>query len=74
MNEENKYHKNYCIRAQKFEVNTIEQNKISMSPFDNKRCLINNIETIPYCCEETKNNIFKEKVKNVLDDVIDDVI
>ena len=65
MNEKNKWHKNYCIRAQKFEVHTIEQNKISMSPFDNKRCLINNIETIPYCSKETENNILEEKVKNV---------
>ena len=73
MNKKNKWHKNYCIRAQKFEVNTIEQNKISMSPFDNKRYLVNNIETIPYCSRETENNILKEKLKNVLDDVIDSI-
>ena len=42
-----------------------------MSPFDNKRYLLNNIETIPYCTDETKNNILEEKLtNNLLDDMI----
>jgi hypothetical protein len=67
-------HINYCIRAQNFELNTIEQNKVSMSPFDNKRYFINNIETIPYCSEKTKNKIQKEKAKDVLNDIIDSIL
>ena len=70
-NEENQSHNNYNIRAQNFEINTVRQNKISMSPFDNKRYLINNIETIPYCTDETKNYILKEKlINNMLDEMI----
>ena len=42
-----------------------------MSPFDNKRYLVNNKETIPYCTDETRNNILKEKlITNLLDDMI----
>ena len=48
---------NYNIRAQNFKINTVKQNKISMSPFDNKRYLLNNKETIPYCSKETKDDI-----------------
>ena len=58
------YHKNYAIRNKKFETNTIEQNKKSLSSFDNKRYLLNNIETLPYCDNETKENIIIDKVVN----------
>ena len=69
------YHKNYTIRAENFELNTIEQNKISMSSFDNKRYLVNNIETIPYCDEEIKNNILNEKFINThLNEMIDNIL
>ena len=49
MMKKNKYHENYTIRAKDFNLYTIKQNKKSLSPFDNKRYLINNIENIPYC-------------------------
>ena len=38
------YHKNYAIRNKKFETNTTEQNKKSLSSFDNKRYLLNNVK------------------------------
>ena len=56
-NEEIQLHNNCNIRAQNFEINTVGQNKISLSPFDNKRYLVNNKETIPHCTDETRNNI-----------------
>ena len=68
-NEEIQLHNNYNIRAQNFEINTVRQNKVSMSPFDNKRYLVNNTETIPYCTYETRNNILKEKLINNLLDI-----
>ena len=46
-----------------------------MSPFDNKRYLVNNKATIPYCTDETKNNILEEKsINNILDDIITNLI
>ena len=42
-----------------------------MSPFDNKRYLVNNKETIPYYLKETKDDILKEKLmNNILDEII----
>ena len=41
---------------------TQQQYKISMSPFDNKRYLINNKETIPHCTEKIRNEILEEKI------------
>ena len=70
-NEEIQLHNKYNIRAQNFEINTVRQNKISTSPFDNKRYLVHNKETIPYCTDETRNTIQKENlINNLLDDMI----
>ena len=70
-NEEIQLHNNYNIRAQNFEINTIRQNKISMPPFDNKRYLLNNRETKPYCTDETKNIILEGKsINTILDEKI----
>ena len=73
-NEEIQFQNNYNIRAQNFEIYTVKQNKISMSPFDNKRYLVNNKETIPYCTDETKNNILEEKSINNIINILDDMI
>lgn len=38
----------HSIRSFKHEINTICQNKISLSSYDNKRYLLNSIESLPY--------------------------
>ena len=48
MNNETLINANYCIRSNEFEIYSTEQYKCSLSSFDDKRYLIDNIKTIPY--------------------------
>ena len=65
---------NYSIRSKKFDLFTLEQNKIACSPIDQKRYMINNIKTLPFCDEETKKEILNQKeiessMVNILDNI-----
>ena len=66
---------NYSIRSKKFDLFTLEQNKIACSPIDQKRYMINNIKTLPFCDEKTKKEILNQKeiessMVNILDKVV----